>query len=56
MAEPRGNWLWTLFRKKKRSELDRLERDLILGRTERRKVAGDPSLPDHLKVRTRNKK
>lgn len=53
--KPNGNWLWNLLRRKSRRELDRLERDLIVGRFERRTYAGDPEQPESLRVKTRNR-
>jgi hypothetical protein len=55
MAEQPTNWLWDRLRKKKRSELDRIERDLVKLPGEKREYAGDPNQPRHLWVRTRNK-
>ncbi len=56
MSEPRKSWLWTLLRLKKRSELDRVERDLVLGLPpERRDFAGDPQQPKHYRVLLRHK-
>lgn len=51
----RGNWLWEALRGKKRSELDEIERSLIMGRHEKREYAGDPNQDRRYQVRTRNK-
>jgi len=56
MSEPRKNWLWNLLRKKSRPDLDKIERDLVLGLPpERRSFAGDPQQPEHYKVPLRQK-
>lgn len=55
MAEKRGNWLWNLLRKESRVKLDRLELDLVKGKSEKRSLAGDPAQAEHLRVKTRAK-
>ena len=57
MSEKRGNWIWDLLRKKKRTELDRMEADLIKRPFEKREFAGDPNQAQaqKMRVRTRNK-
>lgn len=55
MAEKRGAWLWDLLRRKKRSELDRIEAGLVKRPGEKRQYAGDPSQARPLWIKTRNK-
>jgi hypothetical protein len=55
MAEPRGNWLWTLLRKDNRKKLDKIEQNLVKGASEKREFAGDPNQAKHLWIKTRNR-
>ena len=55
MSNERGNWLWTLLRKKNRKELDQIERELVKGRSEKREFAGDPNQAPDMRIRTRKK-
>jgi hypothetical protein len=50
-APPRlGNWLWKALRKKTAKEQDRIERDLVVGKFERREFAGDPSQAEFVQI------
>jgi hypothetical protein len=53
MAEPRGTWLWTLLRKQKRPQLDKIEQDLVKGASEKREFAGDPNQAEHMRIKLR---
>jgi hypothetical protein len=55
MSEKRANWIWTVLRRKGRRDLDRIQRDLVVGRHERREFAGDPQQSEQLKIRLRKK-
>ena len=55
MSEKRRPWIWELLRGKKRPELDKLEAQLMLGRYEKRKNAGDPAQAPHMKIPLRHK-
>lgn len=55
MSESRGNWLWMLLRRKRRRDLDRLQQALTKLPGEKRKFAGDPAQPEHLRVPLRQK-
>ena len=55
MSEQKGTSIWALLRKKSRKELDKVEKNLVMGREEKRQYAGDPNQPRHFWVRTRNK-
>jgi len=56
MPGERENWVWDLLRRRKRSELDRLEADLIRGGgAEKRKFAGDPGQVPGLKIPLKQK-
>lgn len=50
MSETRGNWVWNLLRRKKRSELDKIERQQVKRTGEERPFAGDPAQPEHLRI------
>ena len=52
---PRTAFLWERLRKLGRRELDRIERDLVVGASEKRRFAGDPNQAPIYRVRTRNK-
>lgn len=49
-AALRGNWIWNLLRKKTRRELDRTQRDLVVGKFVRREEAGDPSQAEEVRI------
>jgi len=55
MSEQRRTWLWDRLRGRKRKDLDKLERDLIVRPGEKRQYAGDPNQARFLWIRTRNK-
>ena len=50
IVPPRGNWIWNALRKKKRGELDKAERSLVVGRFVRREFAGDPSQAEEVQI------
>lgn len=53
--QPRAwKWLWERLRGRSRMSLDRMEREMLVGKFERREFAGDPQQPDHYRVKTRN--
>jgi len=52
--KPPWVWVWEKLRGRSRRSLDRIQRDLTVGRYERRKYAGDPMQPEHYRVKTRN--
>ena len=54
-AEPEKKPLWRQLLQRSRRDRDRLEKDLVQGRTERRQYAGDPHQADVFRVRTRVK-
>jgi hypothetical protein len=56
MSEQRGNWIWTLLRKRPRKELDKLEASLVMRPFEKRTFAGDPSQAEHLRIPMRKQK
>lgn len=51
-----GPWFWQLLRRLKRSELDKMEADMIMRPFERRDYAGDPAQAKRYWVATRNRK
>jgi hypothetical protein len=55
MAEEKSVSIWERLRKKRRKDLDVVERDLVMRPGEKRQFAGDPNQPRHFWVRTRNK-
>jgi hypothetical protein len=48
-------WLWKSLRKRRRRDLDKIQRDLVKRPGEKREYAGDPNQPRHFWVRTRNR-
>ncbi len=47
MDQQGNKGIWSILRKKNRKELDKVQRDLVMGRHEQREYAGDPRQPQH---------
>ena len=47
--------IWNIFKKRSRTELDKMQRDLIFRPHEQREHAGDPQQPKHQWVPLRHK-
>jgi hypothetical protein len=55
MSEKRTGWIWNRLRGKKREELDRIQKELVMGPGEKRPFAGDPSQLKYLRIKLKNK-